>query len=137
MSWQDALTAAVAALKSATKAGGDQLGTLVSPSATVEEQYLLARITRHLGSNNIDHRLRQRDFRDQAADPVAPLLGVSIADIEKQQGIVVVGSNLRMEVPIVAHRVRKAAHKGASVAFVNPVEYTYHFKTAAYVAAGG
>ena len=102
------------------KSGGEQLGTLVSPSATVEEQYLLARITRHLGSNNIDHRLRQRDFRDQASDPAAPLLGCSIADIDTRQGILVVGSNLRMEVPIVAHRVRKAARKGASVAFVNP-----------------
>ena len=27
-------------------------------------------------SNNIDHRLRQRDFRDQAADPVFPGLGM-------------------------------------------------------------
>src|SRR5205823_552695 len=52
------------------------------------------------------------------------------------QGILVVGSNLRMEVPIVAHRVRKAARKGASVAFVNPAEYEYHFNTAAYVTAG-
>ncbi|HVY64471.1 MAG TPA: NADH-quinone oxidoreductase subunit NuoG [Gammaproteobacteria bacterium] len=134
VSWQDALVATVAALKGATKGGGDALGTLVSPSATVEEQYLLGRITRHLGSNSIDHRLRQRDFRDQAADPVAPVLGCSIADIETRQGILVVGSNLRMEVPIVAHRVRKAARKGASVAFVNPAEYEYHFKTAAYVA---
>jgi NADH-quinone oxidoreductase subunit G len=136
VSWQDALVATVAALKNATKSGGDQLGTLVSPSATIEEQYLLARITRHLGSNNIDHRLRQRDFRDQASDPAAPLLGCSIADIDTRQGILVVGSNLRMEVPIVAHRVRKAARKGASVAFVNPAEYEYHFKTAAYVTAG-
>ncbi len=86
VSWQDALVATVAALKTATKSGGDQLGTLVSPSATLEEHYLLARITRHLGSNNIDHRLRQRDFRDQASDPVAPLLGCSIADIDTRRG---------------------------------------------------
>jgi len=38
-------------------------------------------------------------------------------------------------VPIIAHRLRKAARKGASVAFVNPERYTYHFKTAAYVDA--
>src|SRR5690606_8577427 len=50
-------------------------------------------------------------------------------------GILVVGSNLRMEVPIIAHRVRKAARKGASVAFVNPVQYEYYFKPAAYVTA--
>ena len=40
-----------------------------------------------------------------------------------------------MEVPIVAHRVRKAAGKGASVAFLNPAVYEYYFKPAAYVTA--
>jgi NADH-quinone oxidoreductase subunit G len=40
-----------------------------------------------------------------------------------------------MEVPIVAHRIRKAARKGASVAFLNPAVYEYYFEPAAYVAA--
>jgi NADH-quinone oxidoreductase subunit G len=126
--WQDALGAAVDALKKATEVGGASgLGTLVSPSATIEELYLLQRITRHLGSDNIDYRLRQRDFRDQAGDPKAPLLGCSIAELDTRQGFFIVGSNLRMEVPIIAHRVRKAARKGASVAFLNPAAYEYHF----------
>jgi NADH-quinone oxidoreductase subunit G len=135
-SWQDALTAAVGALRTATEKGGASgLGTLVSPSATLEEAYLLQRITRHLGSDNIDYRLRQRDFRDQTHDPKAPLLGCSIADLDTRQGIFVIGSNLRMEVPMVAHRVRKAARKGASVAFLNPAVYEYFFNPAAYVTA--
>jgi NADH-quinone oxidoreductase subunit G len=108
---------------------------LVSPSATLEEMYLLGRITRHLGSHNIDHRLRRRDFRDQEADPVAPLLGCRIAEIETRQGLLFVGSNLRAEVPIIAHRVRKAAFKGAEIGFVNPLRYEYHFPCAAYVEA--
>jgi NADH-quinone oxidoreductase subunit G len=128
VSWQDALHAARDALRAASAKNGDALGVLASPNATLEELYLLSRITRHLGSDNIDHRLRRRDFRDQAADPVAPRLGSAIADLERLQGIVVVGSNLRMEVPIVAHRIRKAAMKGAQVAFVNPAAYKYHFK---------
>ena len=49
--------------------------------------------------------------------------------------MLVIGSNLRMEVPIVAHWIRKAARKGASVAFVNPEPYEYYFKTAANVGA--
>jgi NADH-quinone oxidoreductase subunit G len=134
--WQDALAAAVGALKKATESGGASgLGTLVSPSATLEEAYLLQRITRYLGSDNIDYRLRQRDFRDQGGDPKAPLLGCAIAELDTRQGMLVVGSNLRMEVPIVAHRVRKAARKGASVAFLNTAAYEYHFKPAAYVTA--
>ncbi len=136
VTWQDALSAAVGALKKATEVGGASgLGTLLSPSATLEEAYLLQRITRHLGSDNIDYRLRQRDFRDQGHDPKAPLLGCSIADLDTRQGILVIGSNLRMEVPIVAHRVRKAARKGASIAFLNPAVYEYYFKPAAYVTA--
>jgi NADH-quinone oxidoreductase subunit G len=134
--WQEALTAAAAALKSATAAGGASgLGTLVSPSATLEELYLLQRITRHLGSDNIDYRLRQRDFRDQSGDPRAPLLGCRISELDTRQAIFVIGSNLRMEVPIVAHRIRKAARRGASVAFLSPARYEYHFKAAAYVTA--
>src|SRR6185436_18526201 len=73
--------------------------------------------------------------RDQEADPAAPWLGSSIADLETRQGILVVGSNVRMEVPIVAHWLRKAARKGASVGFVNPEAYEYHFNAAAQVVA--
>jgi NADH-quinone oxidoreductase subunit G len=136
VSWQDALSAAAGALKKATEAGGASgLGTLVSPSATVEELYLLQRITRHLGSENIDYRLRQHDFRDQSGDPRAPLLGCTIADLDARQGIFVIGSNLRTEVPIIAHRVRKAARKSAGVAFLNPATYEYFFNTAAYITA--
>jgi NADH-quinone oxidoreductase subunit G len=135
VSWADALEAAAQMLGEAANAGGDSLGTLVSPSATLEEMYLLRRITRHLGSHNIDTRLRRRDFRDQAADPLLPTLGCAIADLDTRDGILVIGSNLRMEVPIIAHRVRKAARRGASVAFVNPERYEYFFDTAGYVAA--
>ncbi|HEX5418453.1 MAG TPA: NADH-quinone oxidoreductase subunit NuoG, partial [Gammaproteobacteria bacterium] len=128
VSWQEALDAACVELKQAVGDEGDALGVLVSPNATLEEMHLIERIARHLGTSNIDHRLRRRDFRDQAADPVFPWLGASIADLERQEAVLVVGSNLRMEVPIFAHRLRKAALAGADISFVNPVDYTYYFK---------
>jgi NADH-quinone oxidoreductase subunit G len=134
-SWQEALETAAERLSDVARAGGDAIGVLASPSATLEELYLLNRIARHLGSDNVDTRLRRRDFRDQAADPAVPALGIGIAELDSQAGVVVIGSNLRMEVPILAHRLRKAARKGASIAFVNPAPYEYHFKTAAYVDA--
>src|SRR5262249_8185050 len=68
VTWDVALERAAAGIKAA----GAELATLASSSATVEELYLLSRLTRELGSANIDHRLRQADFRDQAADPPAP-----------------------------------------------------------------
>ncbi len=130
VSWEVALEKAASGLKIA----GADLATLASSSATVEELYLLGKITRALGSSNIDHRLRQADFRDQSADPGAPGLGgLAIADIDKLDGLLVVGSNLRREVPVLAHRVRKAARKGAKIAFLNPARYDYLFPVAAYL----
>jgi NADH-quinone oxidoreductase subunit G len=111
------------------------LGVLASPSSTLEEFYLAGRIARGLGSGNIDHRLRQRDVRDQAADPVFPSLGMSIAGIDSLSSLLVIGSNLRREVPVLAHRVRKAARKATKVAFLNPQRFDYKFPVAAYLAS--
>ncbi len=130
VSWEVALETAAQALKSA----GADLATLASSSATLEELYLLSKLTRALGSNNIDHRLRQADFRDQAADPAAPGLGgLAIAGIDELDALLVVGSNLRREVPVLANRVRKAAKRGAKIAFVNPARFDYLFPVAAYL----
>jgi NADH-quinone oxidoreductase subunit G len=135
VTWQEALELAARSVNAAVAHEGADLGVLASPSATIEELYLLRRIAAHLGSTNLDHRLRRRDFRDQDADPIWPWLGCTIADLEAQEGILFVGSNLRMEVPILAHRVRTAALRGTAVGFVNPDEYEYHFPTSAYVEA--
>jgi NADH-quinone oxidoreductase subunit G len=133
VSWQEALEVAAEWLSKATADEGDALGVLASPGATLEELYLLRRIASHLGTASIDHRLRRTDFRDQKADPAWPSLGGTIADLETRDGLLFVGSNLRMEVPIIAHRVRKAALAGAAVGFVNPAAYEYRFPVATYV----
>ncbi len=135
--WEVALTAAAEGLQKAIAAhGAASIGFLVSPLATVEEMYLLARIARGLGSDNIDHRLRQLDFRAPEAEGVYPNLGLHIADVEKLEGVLVIGSNLRHEMPLLAHRIRKAAVKrGAKVAFLNPRVFEYLFPVAAYALA--
>jgi NADH-quinone oxidoreductase subunit G len=133
--WEVALAAAAEGLQKVTAAhGGTAAGYLAAPMATVEELYLLARIARALGSANIDHRLRQLDFRAQETDAAFPNLGVNIADIERLDGLLVIGSNLRHEMPLLAHRVRKAAVRsgGAKVAFLNPRRFDYMFPVAAY-----
>jgi NADH-quinone oxidoreductase subunit G len=131
--WEVALNAAAQSLQEArADYGAGSLGFLSSPTATVEEMYLLARIARGIGSNNIDHRLRQLDFRDQENEAAYPSLGLRIADIEGLAGVLVVGSNLRHEMPMLAHRIRKAALKGTKVAFLNPRKFEYLFPVAAY-----
>lgn len=128
-SWDEALQAAVEGLQAAQ----GKLAGLVSPSATTEEGYLAARLIRHLGSDSVDHRLRRRDFRQQELDPVFPWLGMAIEDVEQLKSILVIGSNLRHEVPMLAHRVRKAAVAGASVSFLNSEEYELLFPVASYL----
>jgi len=127
--WETALAKAAEGLRGR----GADLGVLASASGTVEELYLAGRIARGLGSGNIDSRLRQRDFRDQGADPLYPNLGLRITDIDSLQGLLIVGANLRREAPILAHRVRKAARRGAKVALLNPAVFHYYFPVAAYV----
>ncbi len=136
--WESALTLVAEKLGRIARQSSDQLGVLASPLSTLEELHLLSRITRGLGSNNIDHRLRRTDFSDQSRDPVVPWLGASIADLEQANSVLVIGSNLRKDVPIIGHRIRKAATtRGAKVSFINPARYDYLFLVANYWASNG
>ena len=133
--WEVALNAAAEGLQRVAALSKAATGYLASPMATVEELYLLAQIARGLGSGNIDHRLRQLDFRAQENEAVYPHLGLKIAEVEHLEGVLIVGSDLRHEVPLLAHRLRKAATKGgAQVAFLNPRRFDYMFPVAGYVA---
>jgi NADH-quinone oxidoreductase subunit G len=135
--WEVALTAAAEGLQKAVAGhGAGSVGFLASPSSTAEELYLLAQLARGIGTNNIDHRLRQLDFRDAHAEAASPGLGCKIADIEALEGLLVIGSDLRHEMPMLAHRVRKAAVKGgAKVAFLNPRVFDYLFPVVSNTAA--
>ncbi|HEY6483660.1 MAG TPA: NADH-quinone oxidoreductase subunit NuoG [Steroidobacteraceae bacterium] len=129
--WESALAKVAEGLRSRAA----DLGVLGSSTSTLEELYLLGRVARGLRSGNVDHRLRQRDFRDQEADPPQPRLGMRIAEIEQLDGLLIIGSNLRRELPILAHRVRKAAVRGAKVAMLNPARFEYLFPLAASLLA--
>lgn len=116
--WQDALEHAVAGVKSlVAKHGADELGALVSPTATVEEGFLLQKWLRGMGSEHIDHRLRQQDFRDGTAGEGQTTLGLE--DIQHSDAVLLLGSDIRSEAPIVAHRIRQAAQAGSSVIDIN------------------
>ena len=119
--WNVALDYVAHGLRSIAKdAGGDQIATVVSPHATLEEMYLAGRITRALGSDNIDFRLRQQDFRADAQRPgAAPWLGLPLADLSNVDAALIVGGFLRKDAPLVAQRLRHAARNGAAVFSVN------------------
>jgi NADH-quinone oxidoreductase subunit G len=127
--WQSALETAHAGLNKVIKSSGaESVAAMASATSTLEELYLLQKLMRGLGSNNIDHRLRQSDFSDQTNAPVMPWLGMPIKDIQRINSVLLVGSNIRKEQPIIAHRIRKAVrHHDANVSFVNPQNYGFNF----------
>ncbi len=129
--WETALAAAAKILRSVN---GDA-GMLASPGSTTEELYLLQKLARGLGIHSIDTRLRQADFRDDEFEPLFPWLGQSIEDLERLDTAFIIGSNLRKEVPLLAHRIRKAALRGAAVMFLNPRRYEFLFPLTAYRSA--
>jgi NADH-quinone oxidoreductase subunit G len=115
--WQAALRLAADGLR---QTDPEQIGWLMAPSATLEELYLGQKLLRGLGGRHIDTRLRQQNFLGDGADPPVPWLGLSIAELEQQTALLVIGSDIRHEQPLLAHRIRKAALGGAAVVFANP-----------------
>ncbi|KRG63961.1 NADH dehydrogenase [Stenotrophomonas humi] len=125
VSWAEGLAAAREILEANR---GDDLGVLVHPATSNEEGALLSRLAAALGSNNIDHRINNRDFSDA---PVAEVFGTSLAEIETADRIVVLGSNIRHELPLLHARLRKAqTTNGAQIFAVNPVDFDFAFKLA-------
>ena len=124
VSWGEALTAAADILRSHK---GDDLGVLVHPSSSNEEGTLLARLASGLDSGNLDHRIGLRDFSDAA---VAEPFALPLAGIEAAKAIVIFGSNIRHELPLLHQRIRKAVRKGAKVFVVNPVDFEFTFDAA-------
>ncbi len=129
--WDTALTFAAEGLQRVVdRHGADRIAGLGAYGATTEELYLLQRVLRGLGSGNVDYRLRQQDFRDQDLTPPAPGLGMAIEDLERVDALLLVGSNIRKDQPLLGLRVRKAALAGARVMCINPVDYEFLFPVA-------
>jgi NADH-quinone oxidoreductase subunit G len=105
-----------------------EMAAFVSVNSTLEEQYLAQKLLRGLGSGNIDSRLRQSDFSDQAIAPVMPWLGQNIEQLEKLDAALLVGSNVRKEQPIANLRLRKAVvNNNAQISFLNPRLYDFNY----------
>jgi NADH-quinone oxidoreductase subunit G len=116
--WQVALEHAAAGLRAA----GADVGGLGSPHATLEELHLLQKLVRGQGSGSVDFRLRQSDFSADGKRRGAPWLGMAIADLASLDRVLVVGSFLRKDHPLLAHRFRQAAKHGQQVNLLHAVD---------------
>ncbi len=115
-SWADALQAVAQGLSRVREsAGAGEIGALATEYATTEEFALLGRLMRALGSENVDFRLRQTDAGFDAALAGTPWLGMPVAELDQLDRVLVVGSFLRKDHPLMAQRLRQAAKRGTQV----------------------
>lgn len=129
ISWEKALERARDALQAIIdNHGAEQIGVIVSPNTSQEEAWMLKQLCKQLGVSAIDYRLQQKDFRhDDAQSDYLPWLGQSIAELEENQSILLLGANIRMDQPMLGHRVRKAALDGAIVTSLGTQDYDFRF----------
>ena len=115
--WQTALNFISHGLKDIkARHGANAIGTLMGPSSTLEELYLGGEVTRAFGSQNVDSRLRAADFKH---DGQVHWLGTSIASLSEMQRVLVIGSNIRKEHPLLAQRIRQATKLGGKIFSIN------------------
>ena len=118
--WQTALDFVARGLKDvASQHGGASIGMLVSPHATVEEAYLAQKLARGMGSGNVESRLRRADFSADGKNSGVAWLGMKIGDVSELDRVLVVGSFLRKDHPLLAQRLRQIAKKRAQINLVN------------------
>ena len=138
---------AVAFVADGLKKAGSDVGALVAPMTSCEEGALLAQLLRGLGSDRIDHRLRVQDFSD--GGPSGAAFEMPVGEIGNVTAALIIGSNPRHEMPLLAHRLRhasrhdaskhpasNAAHydisdvRGAAIYAINPVHFDCNFPLA-------
>lgn len=122
--WDEALQAAAQSIRGVIEAkGAQQLGTLVGPNQSNEDYFLLQQLVRGLGSDNIDHRLRQGDF-SAALGAGARSQSGAINQLQNADLVVLIGSNLRKDQPLLWVRVRNALRDhGIKLLVINPQHY--------------
>lgn len=133
--WETALTHVCDQLNNIKQSEGvENIGALISPSATLEEMYLTQKLMRGLGSHNIDHRLRQVDFSSQFEAPMFPGMEFDIDALEDMDATLLIDADLRREQPLLALRLRKSTRHGR-VMSVHSGEVENNFKVSPNVSA--
>jgi NADH-quinone oxidoreductase subunit G len=120
-SWGDALKAVAAKL---TKSGGRKIAAIAGDLADAEAMVALKDLFGRLGSPNLDCR---QDGAKIGGPRGSYIFNSGIAGIEEADALLLIGTNPRLEAPVLNARIRKRWLKGGfKVGVVGPkADYTY------------
>ncbi|SMN14198.1 NADH-ubiquinone oxidoreductase chain G [uncultured Candidatus Thioglobus sp.] len=126
VSWDEALEFAMRGLTDKVLNTGEanKLGALASNTATLEEFHLLQKLLREVGSENIDYRLNIKDLENT----VTLESNIKLAGLEGVDHVLIIGSNPRLEQPMINHRLRKASLSGASIDVINVMAFDFNYQ---------
>ncbi|MCP3733366.1 NADH-quinone oxidoreductase subunit NuoG [Sphingomonas sp. RP10(2022)] len=120
VSWDEAF----AVIKTRVDAAGANVAAIAGDLADCESMYAAKALLAKLGSTKLEGRQTGMDY--DTSSLAAVNFNTTIAGVEEADAILLVGTNLRWEAPLVNTRVRKAIKKGAKVFAIGPeTELTY------------
>ncbi|MGB7303877.1 MAG: NADH-quinone oxidoreductase subunit NuoG [Burkholderiaceae bacterium] len=121
--WDEALGHAALALATArVDHGSEKIAGLAAPQSTFEELFLMQRLVRAMGSDNIDFRLRHSNFDIDAHGGGAPWLGMPVQAISSLDAMLLVGSFLRKDHPVLSARMRESAQHGMQLSVIHATD---------------
>jgi NADH-quinone oxidoreductase subunit G len=113
-SWQEALEIFARQLKKA----GARTAAIAGDLLDAETMYAAKKLLEGQGSNLLEGRQTGLTYDTSSLTAVA--FNSTIAGIENADAVLLVGSNIRWEAPLIATRVRKIARKGGRVFAIGP-----------------
>jgi NADH-quinone oxidoreductase subunit G len=112
--WGEALKIFAAKLQKA----GSNVAAIAGDLLDAETMYAAKALLAGQGSSLLEGRQTGLDYDTSSLSAVA--FNSTIAGIEDADAILLVGSNIRWEAPLIATRIRKAARKGAAIFAIGP-----------------
>jgi NADH-quinone oxidoreductase subunit G len=120
VSWDEAF----AVIKTKVEAAGANVAAVAGDLVDCETMYAAKALLAKLGSSLLEGRQTGMDY--DTSSLAAVNFNTTIAGVEEADAILLVGTNLRWEAPLVNTRIRKAIKKGAKVFAIGPeTELTY------------
>ena len=129
--WQEAFAAIAAKVKATTS---QKIGAIAGDLCAVEDMFALQLLMQRLGSNNIDCRQDGSKLHPKFGR-ASYLFNATVAGIEEADALLIVGSNPRLESPVLNARIRKRWLKGNFPIGVigEKADLTYDYR---YIGAG-